>query len=149
MASDRLFGWSILVIALAYIASATQIQAGFFSDPVGSRIFPYLVGGVAIVCALGIILRPDEDPTWPPMSTTGRILIAIIVMFGFAVSLKPLGFLIPAAVASALLSFLIRPDPIRAIAAGIGLSIGLFLIFRFAFGLGLAPFGRDLLSLMG
>ena len=63
-------------------------------------------------------------------------------MYGFAVTLKPIGFIIPAAVASALLSYLIVPNLKTALASGLGLSVGLFLIFKYALGLGLAPFGR-------
>ena len=62
MKTDRIFGLCVIGVALAYIASATQIQVGFLSDPVGSRTFPYIVGAVALVCALAIVLRPDDEP---------------------------------------------------------------------------------------
>ena len=144
MASDRVFGLCVVAVALAYIAGATQIQVGFLSDPVGSKTFPYIVGGLTIVCAFVIFLRPDPEPTWPPLIMLARIGLALAVMYVFAVTLRPLGFLIPAAVASAILSYLISPRPWHAIAAGVGLSVGLFVIFKYALGLGLAPFGRVL-----
>jgi len=140
--TDRIFGLGVVCVALAYVASATQIESGFLSDPVGSRTFPYIVGAIAVVCGLVIALRPDDDPAWPSLSTFGRIALALVVMYGFAVTLRPVGFLIPAAVASAALSYLIDPRPVAAIASGLGLSIGLFAIFKFGLGLGLAPFGR-------
>ena len=142
MKTDRIFGLGVVCVALAYVASATQIEIGFLSDPVGSRTFPYIVGGVAVVCGLVIALRPDDEPAWPSLATFGRIALALVVMYGFAVTLRPVGFLIPAAVASAALSYLIVPRPVAAIASGLGLSIGLFAIFKFGLGLGLAPFGR-------
>ena len=142
MKSDRVFGLGVVCVALAYIAGATQIEIGFLSDPVGSRTFPYIVGAVAIVCGLFIALRPDDEPGWPPFATLGRIGLALVVMYGFAVALRPIGFLIPAAVASAALSYLISPRPVAAILSGLGLSVGLFAVFKFGLGLGLAPFGR-------
>ena len=37
------------LVALAYIASATQIQTSFLTDPVGPKTFPILVGVVAAI----------------------------------------------------------------------------------------------------
>ena len=142
MTSDRLLGLGTIAIALAYIASASQTQIGFLTDPVGSRTFPYIVGGVAAVCGAYIALRPDQDPSWPDLRTFLRIGLALVVMYLFTQALKPFGFLVPAAVASAALSYLISPRPAMAIAAGIGLSLGLFAVFNFGLGLSLSPFGR-------
>ena len=144
MKTDRIFGLGVICVALAYIASATQIQIGFLSDPVGSRTFPYILGAVAVVCGLVIALRPDGEPAWPSLATLGRIALALVVMYGFAIALRPIGFLLPAAVASAALSYLIAPRPVAAIVSGLGLSIGLFVIFKFGLGLGVAAFGRVL-----
>ena len=67
--SDRLAGVIVLVIALAFFASATQLEMPFFSDPVGPKTFPMLVSGVAIICAIFLILRPDQEPEWPVIGT--------------------------------------------------------------------------------
>lgn len=57
MASDRIFGLVALMVALAYVASATQIQTSFLSDPIGPKAFPILVGAVAAICSLVLIVR--------------------------------------------------------------------------------------------
>ena len=142
MTSDRLLGLGTIAIALAYIASASQTQIGFLSDPVGSRTFPYIVGGIAAFCGVYFVLRPDQDPSWPDLRTFMRIGLALVVMYVFTQALKPFGFLIPAAVASAALSYLISPRPGPAIVAGIALSLVLFAVFNFGLGLSLSPFGR-------
>ena len=142
MASDRVFGLVIIALALAYIASAFQIQASFMSDPVGSKTFPIAVGSVAIICGLVMLLRPDEEPDWPGLRTLGAMAVAAAVMVAYAYTLKPLGFLIPTAVTAGILSYQITPRPVPALATGLGLSLGLFALFKFVLGLGLVDFPK-------
>ena len=49
---DRVFGSFMLVVALGYILSARGIETSFMSDPVGPRVFPYMVAGVVILLSL-------------------------------------------------------------------------------------------------
>ncbi|SEQ58340.1 putative tricarboxylic transport membrane protein [Loktanella sp. DSM 29012] len=140
--SDRIFGLVVILAALAYIASALQVQASFLSDPVGPKAFPIAVGIVAILCAVTMIARPDAEPEWPAVRSTLAIGIAIVVLVIYAYALKPLGFLIPTAVVAAILSYQISPSPKVSVLSGIGLSIGLFVLFRFVLGLSLFGFPR-------
>ena len=144
MASDRIFGAVVTLVALAYVASATQIQTSFMADPVGPKTFPILVGCVAALCGIIVALKPDPDPEWPTLATFGSLGLAVVVLVGYAYALKPLGFVIPTAITAAILSYQIEPRASRAVLAGIGLSVGLFLIFKFALGLGLVPFPKSL-----
>ena len=82
-----------------------------------------------------IAIKPDPDPEWPELATLGALLLSIIVLVGYAYALKPLGFLIPTAIAAGFLSYQIQPRVNTAILAGLGLSLGLFVIFKFALGL--------------
>ncbi len=141
--TDRIFGMIILVVALAFVASATQIEIGFLPDPLGSKAFPMLVGGIAIVAALVVVLRPDPEPGWPALLTFGKLGFAAFVLVIFAYSLRPFGFLIPTALASGVLSYQIQQRPLPAALTGVGMSVGLFVIFRFALGLGLDAFPRS------
>ena len=140
MASDRVFGLIVAVLALAYIASARQIQTSFLSDPVGPRAFPMIIGAIAALSSMFLVFRPDPDPEWPALRTFGALAIAVLVLVLYAYALKPLGFLLPTAIAAALLSYQISPRPRYAAIAGVCLSGGLFVIFKFALGLGLVPF---------
>ena len=143
MASDRIFGLVALMVALAYIASATQIQTSFLSDPVGPKTFPILIGSVAAICAVFMVLKPDPEPDWPVMRTFGALFFAVVVLVAYAYMLKPLGFLMPTAIAAGVLSFQISPKAKTAVLAGLGLSIGLFLLFKYALDLGLVPFPKS------
>lgn len=139
MKSDRLFGVVVILGALAYAAGALQIQTSFMSDPVGSKTFPMILAAVAALCGLVMIVRPDPEPDWPGAMTLGSILVSVVVMVGYAYALKPMGFLLPTAVCAAILSFQIAPRALPAALTGVGLSLGLFVLFRYALGLGLQP----------
>lgn len=144
MMSDRIFGLVALFVALAYIASATQIQSSFLADPVGPKAFPILIGIVAAICSLVMILRPDPDPDWPVGATWISLLIAVVVLVGYAYALKPMGFIIPTAIAASVLSYQISPRPLPAALSGVGLSVGLFILFKYALDLGLVAFPKGL-----
>ena len=91
-----------------------------------------------------MVLRPDEEPEWPELRTLGALLISVIVLVAYAYMLKPLGFLIPTAIVAAVLSYQINPRTGPAIIAGVGLSVGLFVVFKFILGLGLVGLPRAL-----
>ena len=142
--SDRLFGLIVLFVALAYIASATQIQTSFLTDQVGPKAFPILVGIVSAIASLVMIIRPDDDPEWPASRSLLALFFTVVALSGYAYALKPLGFILPTAVAAAFISYQISHRPLPAILTGVTLSIGLFILFRYALGLGLVPFPKGL-----
>ena len=146
MFSDRLFGLVVLMSALAFIASATQVQTSFLSDPVGPKTFPILIGVVASISALVMIFKPDPDPLWPVGRTLVALVVALIVLVGYAFALKPFGFLLPTAITAAVLSYQISPRIGPAVLTGIGLSVSLFVLFKYALKLGLVPFPKGLIG---
>lgn len=141
--SDRLFGVVALLASVAYFMAASNIPTGFLVDPVGPKLFPRLVSGVAALCALLIIFKPDDEPSWPSAGTWLSLAIALGTLVAYAYALKPLGFLIPTAVAATVLSFQIRPHALMAVLTGTGLSAGLFLLFKFGLGLSLFAVPRS------
>jgi len=116
------------------------------TDPVGPKLFPIIIGSVAFVCALAVIFKPDESPQWPGPAIFFALLCAVVALVGYAYALKPLGFLLPTAVASAIISFLIQRKVLSAVLTGVGLSVGLFLIFKYALGLGLVAIPKSLIG---
>ena len=136
MASDRIFGLVILMTAVAYIAAATQIQTNMFSGEYLPKLFPLMIGGVAAVSSLVLIFKPDPDPDWPASRTRGGLFIAVFVLAIYAVMITPLGFVLPTAIAAAILSYQITPNAGKAALTGLGLAIGLFVIFKYILMLG-------------
>ena len=144
--SDRIFGLVMIAVALAYIAGATQVQTSFLSDPVGPKSFPILIGVLTAVCGVSILLKPDDDPHWPDFPTLIKLGIALLTLIAYAYTLRPVGFIIPTALAAGLMRYKIRSRPLPAVFTGLGLSVGLFLIFKYALGLGLFAFPRSWLG---
>ena len=142
MASDRIFGVVVVLGALAYIAGALQTQTSFMADPVGPKTFPIMIGAVAGLCGLFMVFKPDEEPEWPDLRAAFALLISVVVLIGYAYALKPLGFIIPTAIAAAILSYQISPRIGFAALTGPGLAVGLFVLFKFILGLGLAAFPK-------
>lgn len=136
MAADRIFGLVSLITAVAYIAAASQIQTNLFSGEFLPKLFPYMVGVVAAICSLTILFKPDPDPDWPVSKTWINMGLAVVVLAIYAVMLTPLGFILPTAIAAGILSYQISPRTIPAVLSGLGLSLGLFVLFKFALGLG-------------
>ena len=144
--SDRIFGSILIVLALALFVSATQLESPFFADPLGPKNFPFIVSGAALVCSLAMIIRPDKDPLWPNIKTLIKLFTALVILVLYAFSLKNFGFLLPTALASAALSYLIKPNVFRSSSTGIILSLSLFVIFKFGLGLSLFPFPKFLIG---
>ena len=146
--SDRILGVVVVIVALVFITSAYNLPAGNLFDKLGPKVFPIIVAIGMIVSAAGLILRPDPEAEadWPEMPSLLSIGFATLVLIGYAYSLKPLGFLAPTAIAAAILSYQISPRPIPAVLTGIGLSVGLFVILKYALGLGLFALPRSLMG---
>jgi len=133
--SDRVFGLVVILAALAYIVSALQLQTSFLSDPMGSKSFPIGLGIVAVLCGIVMIFKPEEEAEWPGPVAILKIFVSVVVMVAYAYALKPLGFLIPTTLAAGILSYLITPRLTFNVLVGIGLAVGLYLLFRYALGL--------------
>lgn len=137
MNSDRILGSVALIVAVALFAAATQVQEAFFPNPLGSKAFPMAVAFVMALSGIIILLRPDPNPDWPTKQRFGAILVAVLVLVAYAYALPAGGFIIPTAIAASVVSYLIRPALIPATLTGVGLSVGLFVIFKYALKLGL------------
>lgn len=146
MKTDRIFGVVVILVALAFIVSAYNLPAGNVFDKLGPKAFPIIVGVGMILSAAMLVLNPDPEPDWPKMPTLLALGLATLVLIGYAYALKPLGFLIPTAIAAAVLSYQISPQRIPAVLTGIGLSVGLFVIFKYALGLSLLALPRSLMG---
>lgn len=141
--SDRLLGGIMMLVALAFVVGATQIEAGMIFDPLGARMFPIIIGVILGISALFPLLKPDPEPEWPTRRIAGQIVLVLLIMVAYAYTLVPLGFVLSTALASALLSWRLGAKPLFALPVGIGIAVGIYVVFNRLLGLSLAagPWG--------
>ena len=144
MKTDRIFGVVVILVALAFIVSAYNLPAGNIFDKLGPRAFPIIIGVGMVLSAAVLVIGPDPEPDWPAFPKILALGLGTAVLVGYAYALKPLGFLLPTAIAASILSYQITPKRVPAMLTGLGLSVGLFVIFRYALGLSLLALPRSL-----
>ncbi len=139
--SDRIFGAVVILSSGVYVMAARGIQKPFFADPLGPQAFPIGVGIVAAICGLVMVFSPDEEPEWPEMRSFLALVGSTALLVAYAYALKPLGFLVPTLIASAVIAWQITPQPLRSVVYGIGISLVLFILFKHFLNLSLKGFG--------
>jgi len=136
--SDRIFGVIGLLLAVLFAYSSSQIQLSFLSDAVGPKAFPLIIASLLGLSSLVIVLKPDAEPKWPPLSRFVEIVATIVVMLLYAQVLPIVGFVIATAVASAYLTWRLGTLPLQSLVVGISISLGIYVVFHLIFGLSLA-----------
>jgi putative tricarboxylic transport membrane protein len=139
--SDRIAGLFFAALAVWYGLTASSFESGF-GDPLGPAMFPELVAVPFAIFSVFLILRPDPDPTWVTGTPLLRQAMTLVVLFGYGLSLERLGFPLATAIGSAMLCRLLGAAWLPAALAGIGMGLGLYLIFDPLLGLPL-PFLPD------
>lgn len=136
--SDRLLGGFLIVLAVAFIAAASQIESQMIFDALGPKAFPILVAVVLATASLVPVLKPDPEPEWPDTNRRLEIIFAILVMVAYALSLEELGFLIATAVASAVLSWRLGATVLWCVPIGVSIAVVIYTVFQLILGLSLA-----------
>ncbi len=136
--SDRILGGIGLVVAAFYIWQSTLIELSFITDPVGPKTFPIMIGIVLILASTAMIFSPDANPHWPEISKLLEIGISAAVMVAYVYLLPLAGFVIATALAAGFLSWRLGAEPLKAIMAGVLISVGIYIVFHLILGLSLA-----------
>ena len=136
--SDRILGAVGVILGVAFIWGATLIETGFMVDAVGPKTFPIIIGCVLVLGSGYVLVRPDPEPAWPALGRVAEILGAVVVLVGYTFALELLGFVIATAVAAALLSWRLGSKPLWGAVTGVGISLGIYVVFHLILGLSLA-----------
>jgi len=141
--SDRILGGGSIALAAFFVWQATLIELSFLSDPVGPKTFPIIIAAVLGLSGVAVILRPDAPAAWPALGRLLEIAVTAGVLCAYALSLPQVGFLLATAVAAAFLSWRLGAAPLSAVAAGVAISVGIYVVFHLILGLSLArgPWG--------
>ncbi len=140
---DRALGVIGLLLAVFYVWRATLIELSFISDPVGPKVFPFIIAAIIAAASAVFIWKPDPAPEWPAAGRLFEIGISVAVMITYAQLLPEAGFVVSTAFAAAFLSWRLGAQPVWAIVAGILIAVGIYTVFHLILGLSLArgPWG--------
>lgn len=138
MTSDRLLGAAFLALGAAFIWGAASIETGFIVDPLGPSSFPTIIGALMAISAVVILVRPDPEPDWPSIARIAEIGLAVAVLVAYALLLKPIGFVPATTLGAAALGWRLGAKPLWAAVSGVGIAVGIYLVFHLILGLSLA-----------
>lgn len=139
--SDRIASGVLIAISVAFIVMATRVQTTFFTDPVGPKLVPIVIGIFLISASLALLWQPLTVPSWPDGPTWVRLALCLVGFIGYGYLLNPLGFIAATTLAYTLFAILFRGRPLPALAAGVIFSVAAYLLFSTALDLYL-PTGR-------
>ena len=139
--SDRIASGILIVVAVAFIVMAFGIQPSMFTDPLGPRFVPILIGVFLIGSSIALMLQPRSVATWPDASTATRLLATLAVFVAYGFLLNPIGFIAATWVAYTAFALLFRGKPLPALLAGVVFAFASYLLFSTALDLYL-PTGR-------
>ncbi|MFB4360842.1 tripartite tricarboxylate transporter TctB family protein [Pantoea sp. BS_8] len=90
--SDRIFATLWLVLCLAGLVVAWQIQSEYSYEPVGPRPFPLALLTLMALCAVMLLLRKPDAIQWPAPQTMKRLVALAVMLFVYGWLFERLGF---------------------------------------------------------
>lgn len=141
--TDRIFAAVVMIVALAMAWAATQIQESFIQDPLGPKAFPILIAALMGITAMAMFVKPDANPRWPGLKKMFEMLGTAGVLVAYAYLLPIGGFVLTTALATAFLCARLGANVRQALVGGLGISVGIYLVFQWVLGIHLAkgPWG--------
>ena len=127
--SERILGGVLLFISLAGIWIARSFAAPFAYEPVGPRAFPMLVLALLGICAVALMLEKKSEATWPPAAVLQHIGALFVVVVVYALLFDKLGFIVATALMVIPVARFFSGSWKQAVAGGVGLGVGLFILF--------------------
>jgi hypothetical protein len=130
----------VLALVLAgYVVMALRMEFRTASGRIGAGFFPQVIGVSALALCLHALLgkpsRAHHDHSHTGPAHTGTLTIAVLAAVGFFLLLRPLGaFLAASAYLLSMLALLNRRRVVSNVVVGVGLPLGLYLLFDAVLG---------------
>ena len=127
--SDRILG-AVCVVAAAGMAWAAQGYAAAISyEPVGPRAFPLLLAGLMAVAGAWLVIRPTLRNMQLSAAHLPMLALSAGAIVAYALLFEKLGFPVATALMAVPVGMAFGGDWKRSLAGGVGLGLGLFLLF--------------------
>jgi putative tricarboxylic transport membrane protein len=98
-----------LAIAIWYTIEARTFEGTAFSTgPVGPKTLPTGVGILFGALSLALIVRPDDEPTWPTRQASWQIALVLVSSYIYGQVLDSVGFIVASAAMTIVMGLLFR-----------------------------------------
>ncbi|WP_019560098.1 MULTISPECIES: tripartite tricarboxylate transporter TctB family protein [Caldimonas] len=145
MLNDRVLGVFALLLAALLTWQGWGLEAPFSYEPVGPRAFPLLLAAVMALCGLWLLVRGRERAEPNPRGANARIATMAALVAGYAAVFVSLGFIVSTALMAVFVGRLFGGRWHQCAIGGVGLGLGLYLLFDKVFDVvlptGLLSFG--------
>ncbi len=107
---DRAVGLIVLVLGVIVLLAAGRLPRAMMGDPAGPAVVPLIVSWGLIGCGMLLAVRRPRDTSAGPVWGGGVRLAAVVaLLFLYAVTLTPLGYLLATTVMLFLLLLIYNP----------------------------------------
>lgn len=121
---DRFFAGIMFVVACIYGYFAFfVIHAPFQYDPLGPESWPQVLSVVFGLCAVYVFIRPDAVRFGVAGRVWLRLVLLVVLLFGYAELFEPLGFIISTFVFCTLFSIMLGAGRLAAIIFGLATGV--------------------------
>jgi putative tricarboxylic transport membrane protein len=143
--ADRWLAGFVFVLSVVYLFAASRLPSLEIGDPLGPKVFPYLIGALGCITALWLIVesrrkRPaDAAPAVARAQHHPLAVIAVMAwMFVFYFLIERLGFLLSCAIFLAgLTGYFNRGRWMMNAVVYLGFPVGVYLAFTEILGISL------------
>ena len=127
--SDRVFGAVCVVVAAGMAWAAQEYVAPISYEPVGPRAFPMLLAALMAIGGIWLTIRPSPNDAGFGAAQLKVIALSSAAIFAYAALFTNLGFVVATALMAVPVGMAFGGSLKKCVMVGLGLGIGLFLLF--------------------
>lgn len=128
--SDRILGGVCVVVAASMAWAAKDYAAPISYEPVGPRAFPLVLAALMAIGGLWLVIKPTPRPGGDFDFTHFRpIALCALAIVIYAALFQTLGFTLATALMAVPVGMVFGGNWWKSLLGGIGLGLGLFLLF--------------------
>lgn len=147
MTADRLFGIFLLLLGAYIFYGGLNIEVPFAYDPLGPSAFPIGMGAILFVLSLFVIAKPKEAH-FPNLNTKLKTVAIVVLLVIYQGIFDYIGFIISTIFLVYTISTIFKGTPKQALASAVGVSVSVYLLFKFILEVPL-PTGELIAPLLG
>ncbi|MDP3614853.1 MAG: tripartite tricarboxylate transporter TctB family protein [Rubrivivax sp.] len=133
---DAVVAFLLLALGLVVIFEARRLGAGWTTDGPGSGYFPFYIGVLISISALGILFqalfsKSRDTGTFATVKQTKQVASVLIPAAIYVLAVTFLGLYLASAIYIAFFMIILgKYSPVKSVLVGVGVSVYFFLMFE-------------------